>query len=190
MSLRYFSVTTKPQKTIIKLHSPVTYQYFGRKCLTLLIRLKRTTDALSFILYTIYSLMRARIRAFLIMIIMTAPQLEDLCISGVEEYEIRQSEINDQSFEKMSVPDSVQRTWPSPSTTPSGSSANSSTSSDKSSIIQYQDKREQLNSRLQLAWTENIRTGSNILPLYEKVAVLLISWDCDDLNTADEVFDS
>lgn len=59
--------------------------------------------------------------------------------------------------------------------------------SDNPSIIPYQDKREQLNSTLQLAWTENIRTGSNTLPLYEKVAVLLISWDCDDLDTDDEV---
>lgn len=59
--------------------------------------------------------------------------------------------------------------------------------SDNPSIIQYQDKREQLNSTLQLAWTENIRTGSNILPLYENVAVLLISWECDDLDTDDEV---
>ena len=56
------------------------------------------------------------------------------------------------------------------------------------SIIRYQDKREQLNSTLHLAWSENIRTGSNVQPLYEKVAVLLLSWDCDDLDTDDEVF--
>lgn len=132
---------------------------------------------------------------------MAAPPLEDFCIYRVEEYELLQSEMDDQSFEKMSVPDSAQLTWNSPSTTPPGSSTSSSTSkrkdpanyvdskiSDNPSIIQYQDKREQLNSKLQLAWTGTIRTGSNLLPLYEKVAVLLISWDCDDLNTADEVF--
>lgn len=143
-----------------------------------------------------------RHRAFFIKLMMASPQMKDLHICKVEEHEALGSEINELSFENMSVTDQAQSSWPSPLTTPSPSSAGSPSSkredsanyvnhkiSDNPSIIQYQDQREQLNSQLQLVWTENISTGSNLLPLYEKVAVLLISWACDDLDTADEVFD-
>lgn len=143
-----------------------------------------------------------RHRAFFIKLIMASPQWKDLDIFRVEEHENLEPEINELSFENMSVTDLAQSSWPSPPTTSSVSSAGSSSSkredsanyvnqerSDDPSIIHYQDKREQLNSQLQLVWTENISTGSNLLPLYEKVAVLLISWACDDLHTADEVFD-
>lgn len=60
------------------------------------------------------------------------------------------------------------------------------------SVVQYQDEREQLNSSLQLVWSESVQAGNNTVPPYRKVAALLISWDveCDDLNTKGEVWPS
>ena len=57
------------------------------------------------------------------------------------------------------------------------------------SIIEYYKEREQLDSGLQIAWSENIGDGEIRSSLYLQVAVLLISWDtdCDDLNTKEEV---
>ena len=57
------------------------------------------------------------------------------------------------------------------------------------SSIPYQDEREQSDCALQIAWSENMGEGEITSSLYQKVAVLLISWDidCDDLNTKDEV---
>ncbi|KAL8736924.1 MAG: hypothetical protein Q9181_002189 [Wetmoreana brouardii] len=60
-----------------------------------------------------------------------------------------------------------------------------------SSIVDYADEDEQLNSELQLVFDQHAQVGRRASWLYEKVAVLLISWDvtCDDLNTKDEVDD-
>ena len=57
------------------------------------------------------------------------------------------------------------------------------------SNIPYQSEREQRDSALQVAWSENIGEGEITSSLYLKVSVLLISWDvdCDDLKTKDEV---
>ena len=56
-------------------------------------------------------------------------------------------------------------------------------------IIHYGDKWEQENSKFQVIWEQHIRNGNKFKSSYEKVAVLLISWDvkCDDLNTKEEV---
>ena len=58
-----------------------------------------------------------------------------------------------------------------------------------SHIIHYGDKREQENSKFQIAWEQNSRNGKKSESSYERAAVLLISWDikCDDLKTKDEV---
>ena len=56
------------------------------------------------------------------------------------------------------------------------------------SIIQYQDKREKLNSALQIEFLKHLGDSRNT-SCYEKVAVLLLSWDAkdNDLNTQAEV---
>ena len=56
------------------------------------------------------------------------------------------------------------------------------------SIIQYQDEREKLNSALQIEFLQNLGDSRNT-SCYEKVAVLLLSWDAkdNDLNTQAEV---
>lgn len=56
------------------------------------------------------------------------------------------------------------------------------------SIIQYQDEREQLNSALQIEFLKNLGESRNA-SCYEKVAVLLLSWDAkdNDLDTQAEV---
>ncbi|KAL8775027.1 MAG: hypothetical protein Q9209_000506 [Squamulea sp. 1 TL-2023] len=59
----------------------------------------------------------------------------------------------------------------------------------QASVVDYDDEDEQLNSDLQLVFDQNAQVGRQSSWLYEKVAVLLISWDgsCDDLNTEGEV---
>ena len=58
------------------------------------------------------------------------------------------------------------------------------------SKIQYQDEREQLNSALQIEFIKNLGESRNTT-FYEKVAVLLLSWDAkyNDLQTQGEVCD-
>ncbi|KAL8732195.1 MAG: hypothetical protein Q9166_002942 [cf. Caloplaca sp. 2 TL-2023] len=60
---------------------------------------------------------------------------------------------------------------------------------EKASIVDYDDEDEQLNSDLQLVFDQHAQVGRRSSWLYDKVAVLLISWDgsCDDLNTKGEV---
>ena len=62
----------------------------------------------------------------------------------------------------------------------------------KASVVDYDDKDEQLNSELQLIFDQNALVGRQPSWSYEKVAVLLIAWDrcCDDLNTNEEVIQS
>ncbi|KAL9606635.1 MAG: hypothetical protein Q9179_000221 [Wetmoreana sp. 5 TL-2023] len=57
-----------------------------------------------------------------------------------------------------------------------------------SSIVDYADEDEQLNSELQLVFDQHAQVGRQA---YEKVAVLLVSWDdtSNDLNTKGEVDD-
>ncbi|KAL8801501.1 MAG: hypothetical protein Q9182_004404 [Xanthomendoza sp. 2 TL-2023] len=59
----------------------------------------------------------------------------------------------------------------------------------KASVVDYDDEDEQLNSDLQLEFDQYAQIGQQSSWLYDKVAVLLISWDssCDDLNTEGEV---
>ncbi|KAI4092361.1 MAG: hypothetical protein LQ339_007958 [Xanthoria mediterranea] len=59
----------------------------------------------------------------------------------------------------------------------------------KASIVDYNDENEQLNSDFQLIFDQNAQIGRQSSWRYDKVAVLLISWDgsCDDLNTKGEV---
>ena len=61
-------------------------------------------------------------------------------------------------------------------------------SSHDSSSIPYQDEREQKDSALQIIWSKNIGEGEITPSSYQKVAVLLLSWDidCDDLKTKEE----
>ena len=58
-------------------------------------------------------------------------------------------------------------------------------------VIQNQVEDEKLNSDLQLFWSGLMEKeeGYNVSSFYDKVAVLLISWDeaHDDLKTKDEV---
>lgn len=60
--------------------------------------------------------------------------------------------------------------------------------SEGSDVI-YADKSEQENSKGLIIWEKNFRNSNKFGSLYEKVAVLLISWDpqSDDLGTAEEV---
>lgn len=61
--------------------------------------------------------------------------------------------------------------------------------SEDSDVIHYADKSEQENSKGLIIWEKNFRNSNKFGSLYEKVAVLLISWDpqSDDLDTAEEV---
>ena len=58
-----------------------------------------------------------------------------------------------------------------------------------SDVIRYADKSEQENSKGLIIWRKNFQNSNKFGSLYEKVAVLLISWDpqSDDLDTAEEV---
>ncbi|KAL8848727.1 MAG: hypothetical protein Q9221_006271 [Calogaya cf. arnoldii] len=60
----------------------------------------------------------------------------------------------------------------------------------KASKVDYDDEDEQLNSDCQLVFDQNAQVSRQSSWLYDKVAVLLISWDgsCDDLNTKGETF--
>lgn len=59
----------------------------------------------------------------------------------------------------------------------------------KASVVDYDNEYEQLNSDLQLVFDQYAQVGRQASWLYQRVAVLQISWDsaCDDLNTKDEV---
>lgn len=59
-----------------------------------------------------------------------------------------------------------------------------------SSIIQYQDEREQQNSALQIVFEKHVGDNGNTF-VHEEAAVLLLSWDdkCNDLKTESEVCD-
>lgn len=57
------------------------------------------------------------------------------------------------------------------------------------SIVEYDDEDEQVNSDFQLLFDQYAQVGRQSSWRYDKVAVLLISWDgsCDDLKTEGEV---
>ncbi|KAI4270249.1 MAG: hypothetical protein L6R38_007192 [Xanthoria sp. 2 TBL-2021] len=59
------------------------------------------------------------------------------------------------------------------------------------SIVEYDDEDEQVNSDFQLLFDQYAQVGRQSSWRYDKVAVLLISWDgsCDDLKTEGEVVD-
>lgn len=55
--------------------------------------------------------------------------------------------------------------------------------------VQYQDSEEVENSRLQRLWNEYMEPAYKNPSGYQKISVILISWDekLDDLKTKDEV---
>ncbi|KAL8720869.1 MAG: hypothetical protein Q9225_002348 [Loekoesia sp. 1 TL-2023] len=77
----------------------------------------------------------------------------------------------------------------SPRLRPEVSTCHDKQSNEKASFVDYNDEDEQLNSDLQLVFDQYALVGRQASWLYERVAVLLISWDvaCDDLNTEGEV---
>ncbi|KAL8740280.1 MAG: hypothetical protein Q9190_006998 [Brigantiaea leucoxantha] len=60
---------------------------------------------------------------------------------------------------------------------------------DHAFLVKYEDEHEQLSSQMQLVFNQNAQAGRNATWLYEKVAVLIISWGtmCSDLNTQEEI---
>ncbi|KAL8942351.1 MAG: hypothetical protein Q9216_001733 [Gyalolechia sp. 2 TL-2023] len=77
----------------------------------------------------------------------------------------------------------------SPPLRPEVSSHHDKQNNEKASVVDYDDEYEQLSSDLQLVFDQHAQVGRQASWLYERVAVLLISWDvaCDDLNTKGEV---
>ncbi len=57
----------------------------------------------------------------------------------------------------------------------------------KASNVDYNDEIEQLNSEFQLIFDQNAQIGRQSSWRYDNVAVILISWDDDDLKTEGEV---